>query len=244
MDHWNDHPVPPMRHVALHGDRLVRCFVDRPAGLHAMFAAALARRPRCRCAGVRWPALELLGMRARHRLTGRAPGRRRRAARRPHRAADRQPSGIRDRAAGAAAARSDRGAGRGARAQARPDLHRASMRRDRHRARRRTGGPASRRRRCTGAAAVPGGGRRQCHGTRRCDLDRRPARGAGRRRAGTGRGRRDRCGGDPLHLGNHRQPEGRDADAAQHRPLGAPLRGLPAPAIPTTAPRWRSRPAT
>jgi len=34
-----------MRHEAHHGDRLVRCFQPRPAGLWAMFAAALARTP-------------------------------------------------------------------------------------------------------------------------------------------------------------------------------------------------------
>ena len=45
MSAWNDFPVLPMRREALYGDRLVRCFVDRPAGLHAMFERARAARP-------------------------------------------------------------------------------------------------------------------------------------------------------------------------------------------------------
>jgi O-succinylbenzoic acid--CoA ligase len=43
--HWHDYPVPATRREALYGDRVVRCFVDRPAGPWAMFAAALAARP-------------------------------------------------------------------------------------------------------------------------------------------------------------------------------------------------------
>ncbi|MEK8050446.1 class I adenylate-forming enzyme family protein [Ideonella sp. DXS22W] len=42
---WADTPVPAMRHEALHGDRLVRCFIDRPPSVWAMFAASLARAP-------------------------------------------------------------------------------------------------------------------------------------------------------------------------------------------------------
>ena len=42
---WHDYPVPAMRHEALYGDRVVRCFAERPAGLWAMFSAALAARP-------------------------------------------------------------------------------------------------------------------------------------------------------------------------------------------------------
>ena len=44
MDPWHAHPVPTLRHEALYGDRVVRCFVDRPAGLHAMFEQARAAR--------------------------------------------------------------------------------------------------------------------------------------------------------------------------------------------------------
>ena len=44
MNPWHAHPVPAMRHEALYGDRVVRCFVDRPPGLHAMFERARAAR--------------------------------------------------------------------------------------------------------------------------------------------------------------------------------------------------------
>ena len=44
MTPWHAHPVPALRHEALYGDRLVRCFADRPAGLHAMFERARAAR--------------------------------------------------------------------------------------------------------------------------------------------------------------------------------------------------------
>jgi long-chain acyl-CoA synthetase len=30
MNPWAGYPVPPMRHEALHGDRVVRCFAGRP----------------------------------------------------------------------------------------------------------------------------------------------------------------------------------------------------------------------
>ncbi len=45
MSHWQDFAVPPMRHEALYGDRIVRCFAERPASLHAMFEHARALRP-------------------------------------------------------------------------------------------------------------------------------------------------------------------------------------------------------
>jgi len=45
MTHWQGYPVPALRHEALYGDRIVRCFGERPKSFHAMFAAALARRP-------------------------------------------------------------------------------------------------------------------------------------------------------------------------------------------------------
>jgi O-succinylbenzoic acid--CoA ligase len=44
MNRWRDHPVPPMRHEALYGDRVVRCFAERPSGLRAMFEKARATR--------------------------------------------------------------------------------------------------------------------------------------------------------------------------------------------------------
>ena len=45
MNHWQDYPVPPMRHEALFGDRIVRCFAGRPASFHAMFQQSVAARP-------------------------------------------------------------------------------------------------------------------------------------------------------------------------------------------------------
>ncbi|MBL8380904.1 MAG: acyl--CoA ligase [Burkholderiales bacterium] len=41
MNHWQDCEVPAMRLEAHCGDRLVRCFVDRPASVQAMFDAAI-----------------------------------------------------------------------------------------------------------------------------------------------------------------------------------------------------------
>jgi long-chain acyl-CoA synthetase len=57
MNHWQDHPVPAMRVEALHGDRLVRCFADRPRSLFAMFMASVLRAPKAEaiaCDGRRW----------------------------------------------------------------------------------------------------------------------------------------------------------------------------------------------
>ena len=57
MNPWRDHAVPAMRHEALYGDRIVRCFADRPASLLAMFDGARARRPHhdaIVCEGRRW----------------------------------------------------------------------------------------------------------------------------------------------------------------------------------------------
>nr|HET7860142.1 AMP-binding protein [Caldimonas sp.] len=45
MSHWRDVAMPPTRAEALYGDRIVRCFSDRPAGLAAMFARSRALRP-------------------------------------------------------------------------------------------------------------------------------------------------------------------------------------------------------
>ncbi|HEY6513261.1 MAG TPA: AMP-binding protein [Burkholderiaceae bacterium] len=43
MNPWGGYPVPAQRAEALYGDRLVRCFAERPRNLGAMFAAACAR---------------------------------------------------------------------------------------------------------------------------------------------------------------------------------------------------------
>jgi O-succinylbenzoic acid--CoA ligase len=45
MNHWQDYPVPAMRHEARHGDRIVRSFHPRPASVWAMFADSVARTP-------------------------------------------------------------------------------------------------------------------------------------------------------------------------------------------------------
>jgi O-succinylbenzoic acid--CoA ligase len=56
MGFWSGYPMPAQRVEALHGDRVVRCFVQRPRGLHAMFASACARAPQATalvCEGLR-----------------------------------------------------------------------------------------------------------------------------------------------------------------------------------------------
>ena len=45
MNHWAGDPVPPMRHEALHGDRVVRCFAGRPVSLLAMFEQSRQQAP-------------------------------------------------------------------------------------------------------------------------------------------------------------------------------------------------------
>jgi acyl-CoA synthetase (AMP-forming)/AMP-acid ligase II len=57
MSHWSAYPMPPMRAEALYGDRVVRCYAERPRHLHAMFAAACERAPHAvalTCDGRRW----------------------------------------------------------------------------------------------------------------------------------------------------------------------------------------------
>ena len=57
MSHWQDCGVPPLRHEALYGDRINRCFTQRPASLHAMFERSRALRPEADaivCEGRRW----------------------------------------------------------------------------------------------------------------------------------------------------------------------------------------------
>jgi O-succinylbenzoic acid--CoA ligase len=45
MNVWSTYPLRAQRTEALFGDRVVRCFAERPAGLYAMFAASVARAP-------------------------------------------------------------------------------------------------------------------------------------------------------------------------------------------------------
>ena len=42
---WPDDPLPAIRHEIHFGDRLVRCFVDRPPSLFAIFEQSLAANP-------------------------------------------------------------------------------------------------------------------------------------------------------------------------------------------------------
>ncbi len=44
MSPWHAHPVPAIRREALYGDRIVRCFTERPASLLKMFERARAAR--------------------------------------------------------------------------------------------------------------------------------------------------------------------------------------------------------
>ncbi len=41
-DHWRNYPVPAMRMESHFGDRMVRCFAERPGSINAMFAATLS----------------------------------------------------------------------------------------------------------------------------------------------------------------------------------------------------------
>ncbi|WP_204276776.1 hypothetical protein, partial [Klebsiella aerogenes] len=42
---WLDAPSPLIRREAHFGDRVVTCFTERPSGLFAMFAEAVANHP-------------------------------------------------------------------------------------------------------------------------------------------------------------------------------------------------------
>jgi long-chain acyl-CoA synthetase len=56
MQHWQDDPVPPIRHEAWFGDRLVATFHPRPGTVWQLFADSAARTPDAEavvCAGVR-----------------------------------------------------------------------------------------------------------------------------------------------------------------------------------------------
>ena len=46
MDSWLDRDGHPATRCELHyGDRIMRCFVERPRSVHAMLTNAVARRP-------------------------------------------------------------------------------------------------------------------------------------------------------------------------------------------------------
>ena len=57
QEHWSDYPMPRMRYEAPYGDRIVRCFNNRPAGFFAMFTASVvthADHDAVVCDGHRW----------------------------------------------------------------------------------------------------------------------------------------------------------------------------------------------
>jgi O-succinylbenzoic acid--CoA ligase len=62
MDHWKGYPVTAMRMEAHFGDRLTRCFAERPHDMHAMFEGAVSRHGSGEALvfeGRRWTWLEL-----------------------------------------------------------------------------------------------------------------------------------------------------------------------------------------
>ena len=61
MSPWHDLTVPAMRDEALFGDRVVRCFVERPASVLAMFEQSREAHPQgdaVVCDGCRWSYAE------------------------------------------------------------------------------------------------------------------------------------------------------------------------------------------
>jgi O-succinylbenzoic acid--CoA ligase len=59
---WAGEPLPAIRHEAHFGDRVVRCFTERPASFHGLFAAAVAdhaEREALVCGTQRWNWREL-----------------------------------------------------------------------------------------------------------------------------------------------------------------------------------------
>ncbi len=57
MTRWHATELPPMRREAVYGDRIVQCFAQRPASLHALLAQAMARNPdgdAVVCGDTRW----------------------------------------------------------------------------------------------------------------------------------------------------------------------------------------------
>ena len=57
MSRWHTTELPAQRMEAVYGDRIVRCFSERPAGLHALLARAVAQHPGSDavvCGAMRW----------------------------------------------------------------------------------------------------------------------------------------------------------------------------------------------
>jgi O-succinylbenzoic acid--CoA ligase len=65
MNHWQDYPVPAMSKKALFGDRIVPCFVNRPASFHELVERSLVRRPQSEalvCGSQRWTYAQCNGV--------------------------------------------------------------------------------------------------------------------------------------------------------------------------------------
>jgi long-chain acyl-CoA synthetase len=57
MTQWHATALPALRHEAVYGDRVVRCFAERPASLHALLQNAVAQHAGSDavvCGGTRW----------------------------------------------------------------------------------------------------------------------------------------------------------------------------------------------
>ena len=62
MSPWQGYPVPAVRHEPAYGDRLVRCFAQRPPNVYAMLARSIEQRADYEalvCEGRRWTYAEL-----------------------------------------------------------------------------------------------------------------------------------------------------------------------------------------
>ena len=221
-DHWLGYPVPTLRRETLGGDRIVSCFAERPKSMHALFARAVAERPTHEALVSdegRWSYAE-----AEREVARIAAGLAELGIVRGDRvallignraafvfvlfalqrlAAIAVPIGVREQRPGIAWMLAQCGARAivfdGERADRAPDSGDV---------------PSLRWRIAVDAGPMPAG-------TIALSAARRArTRPRQRRRRRRGRHRRH-----PLHLGNDRIAQGRDADPPQHRPLGPSLRG-------------------
>ena len=226
MTDWRATAPAAMRREALFGDRVVRCFAERPGSVHALLTDAAARRPDGEalvCGDTRLTWAEVL-----ERGAAVAQG----LARLGVGAGDRVALLLGNRiefvlAGSRRAPRRHRGAARHPAAAARGRLCARRLRRPRARARAELADRVPSGRGAGARAPHPRGGgpRRRRRSRRRLGQ---PAGVRARRRGGHR--------GDPLHLGHHRPAEGRDADPSRHRPLGDALRVLHGARRRTTAP--------
>ena len=60
--HWQSRNMPALRHEAAYGDRIVRCFVERPGSMHALLEHAVAAHGQSDavvCGDTRWSYRQL-----------------------------------------------------------------------------------------------------------------------------------------------------------------------------------------